>query len=689
MEHSLSSYSRAIGKRIARAWSLDLRSLSLFRIVLALVIIADLVLRSRYLVEHYTDMGIFPRQAFLDLWEKNTTWTIHTASGTLWFQVLIFSIHAFFALWLLVGYRTKIAIIIIWLLTVSLHNRNMLINSSADDLLRVVIFWSIFLPLDRYWSWDKNRHNLPSLKYIVTLGTTGFIVQQISLYWVTAYMKLWPEWYVTHSAVYEILSLQTFRLPFGIIIYTHPALMRFLSGASMFAEFIGPLLLIMPFFHTWARFAGMAAIIGLHVGIMTHISVGIFPWISITAMLAFLPSAFWDKIILRWEPGGSAIIYFDNHCGLCVRWIRILQNFWLFTWVQYVWIPDAPKTIQKLSEKNNMWILSRGKKNYLGYDAFIELSKQSWIGRIFSGFLGLGLSRFIGRKIYHIISGTRKLCTLPQPIQLYKTNSIWKMFGSIICGISIYWIIGINMAVMNCGREWWPFLKTWPLSWIGLVWERKTHLFDDMTTGSNNWWIWPDFVAARRPVSCDVAKGKLFDIVENNSVLRKIFSWHSSFFNWWIFLPKIDQYWSMFAPDPGNIDFWFVIDAEVLTKNGSKKIIRRDIWKDYVYGEKSPSWVSFDKPEDLHRLTKSDRWRKYTYNLLWSFYKNEEYTRYFAESFCKRYNDVDSSPYSLEKFTIYSMSQVILPEYSRSPIRQKSLWQHCCFEWWCFENNEN
>lgn len=67
----------------------------------------------------------------------------------------------------------------------------------------------------------------------------------------------------------------------------------------MFAEFIGPLLLIAPLFHTWARLIGMAAIIGLHLGIMTHISVGIFPWVSITAMIAFLPAAFWDHLIQR------------------------------------------------------------------------------------------------------------------------------------------------------------------------------------------------------------------------------------------------------------------------------------------------------------------------------------------------------------------------------------------------------
>ncbi len=684
MEHSLSSYSRAIGKRLARAWSLDLRSLSLFRVGLALIIIVDLFLRARYLTEHYTDMGIFPRKAFIELWENSTTWTLHTASGQLWFQILIFLVHGFFALWLLVGYRTKVAAIVLWILTVSLHNRNMIINSAADDLLRVVLFWSIFLPLDRYWSWDKNKYPLPTLKQVITLWTIGFIAQQVFLYWVTAYMKLWPEWYVTHSAVYEILSLQTFRLPFGLILYTHPTVMRFLSGASMFAEFIGPLLLILPIFHTWARIGGMLTIIGLHFWIMTHISVGIFPWVSIVAMLAFLPSGFWDRLIQRFRPEGTATVYYDNHCGLCTRWIRVLQNFWLLQWVIYVGLMDAPKSIQKISEKNDMWVLVRDKKNHLGYDAFVELMRLSWYGRIFAGLLSIKISRLIGGKVYKFISGKRKFCTLPRPIQPAWNNRIWKIIGGTICVLSLYSMLAINIAVMNCGKEWWPFLRTWPLSGIGLAWERKTRVFDDMTTGSSNGWIWPDFIAARRPLSCDVAKGKQFDMVEKHSVLRKLFTWHASALHWWIFLPRIDQYWGMFAPDPGNVDFWFVIDGEIVQKSARNKVIKRDLWKDYVYKRESDGRISFEKPEDLHSLTESDRWRKYIYNLLGSN-KNQEHTKYLAEFLCKRYNNDESNPYVLKKFTIYSMSQIILPEYTRSPVKKKPIWQHCCLRQWCFQ----
>lgn len=122
--------------------------------------------------------------------------------------------------------------------------------------------------------------------------------------------------------------------------------------------------------------------------------------------------------------------------------------------MRYIGLGDAPPTIQKISEKNDMWVVSRGKKNYLGYDAFVELMRSSFYGRVFASFLSIKISRFIGRKIYRFISGKRKLCTLPRPVQPAGDHRIWKIVGGVICVISLYSMLAINIAVMNCGKEW-------------------------------------------------------------------------------------------------------------------------------------------------------------------------------------------------------------------------------------------
>jgi hypothetical protein len=79
-------------------------------------------------------------------------------------------------------------------------------------------------------------------------------------------------------------------------------IMELLSWASMFTEFIAPILLISPIWKTGSRFIGIMLIVGLHIGIVTTISVGIFPWVSMISILVFLPSFFWEKVIKKLSP---------------------------------------------------------------------------------------------------------------------------------------------------------------------------------------------------------------------------------------------------------------------------------------------------------------------------------------------------------------------------------------------------
>jgi len=52
-------------ERIRELFQIDLRSLALFRMGLACVILADLIKRCLSLGAHYTDHGVLPRQAIL------------------------------------------------------------------------------------------------------------------------------------------------------------------------------------------------------------------------------------------------------------------------------------------------------------------------------------------------------------------------------------------------------------------------------------------------------------------------------------------------------------------------------------------------------------------------------------------------------------------------------------------------
>lgn len=177
--------------------------------------------------------------------------------------------------------------------------------------------------------------------------------------------------------------------------------------------------------------------------------------------------------------------------------------------------------------------------------------------------------------------------------------------------------------------------------------------------------------------------GPQYTFVEKHAWAQKLLLAHMNFIWWWTFIPRIDQYWGMFAPDPINIDYWFVIDGELIPKN-TTNAIHRDLWKDYAFGDESDGALSFQKYANPKEITISDRWRKYTYNIF-GMNRTPDMKKYFAEYWCKKYNWDSGSPYLLDRFTIYGMSETIKPNYERGALKSEILWQHCCLQRGCFK----
>ncbi|MGB7084756.1 MAG: hypothetical protein WBD47_04330, partial [Phormidesmis sp.] len=138
--------------RYLERYSLDVRSLALLRIGLALVILTDLATRFGDLTAHYSDFGVLPRAVLNDGILKPGYWSLHMLSGQPIFQGLLFLAAAVAAIAMLFGYRSRWAVIASWILLISMHNRNPLLIFAADDVLRAVMFWAMFLPLGAAYS---------------------------------------------------------------------------------------------------------------------------------------------------------------------------------------------------------------------------------------------------------------------------------------------------------------------------------------------------------------------------------------------------------------------------------------------------------------------------------------------------------------------------------------------------------
>jgi predicted DCC family thiol-disulfide oxidoreductase YuxK len=316
-------------KPFERRYGLDLRSLALLRLGLAFVLLCDLWFRLGNLSAYYSDQGAVPRSLLADLWLPGY-WSIHALSGSVGWQVVCFAIATCSALLILIGYRTRWAMVVAWVMLISLHNRNPLAISAADDVLRAMVFWAMFLPLGSSYSVDQalNMSSTPQPKRILTGATLGLMTQQCYIY---------------------IASALSHNLSGGN------------NGASiaMMLAWVGPLLLWSPIKTDVCRMLAVVLFIILHIGSALTSNLGLLPLISCFTWLAFIPSSVWDRWAERvFTPKQLGLkIYYDAECGFCKKVVHLLRTFLVLPHRVPLQIAQSDPVIQTAMETQNSWVI--------------------------------------------------------------------------------------------------------------------------------------------------------------------------------------------------------------------------------------------------------------------------------------------------------------------------------------------
>src|ERR671912_1304474 len=291
-----SSVGRRARAKIFDIFGADLRSLAVFRIVLALLVLADLANRATDLYQHYADAGVLPRTVLVEEVLSPWVFSLNLMNGGSYFQALLFGVAALAALGMLVGYRTRLATFAVWALLLSFQLRNPLVNGAESPMLHMLLFWGMLLPLGAYWSVDRARSALPrpSPRFL-SLATFGLFMQIAFVYWFTSALKSGPEWRTDYTALYYALSLDQLATPVGHMLLDFPSLLQVLTFGTFVLEALGPLLLFCPFFTGPVRTGAALAFMSFHFGIWLTMDIGIFPWISAFCMVCFFPTWFWDR----------------------------------------------------------------------------------------------------------------------------------------------------------------------------------------------------------------------------------------------------------------------------------------------------------------------------------------------------------------------------------------------------------
>lgn len=307
-----------------RRWQMlvgiDVRSLALLRISLATVLIYDIVARWRDLEAHYSDRGVLPRAELLDWKSDEVFFSLHLMSGQVWVQGLLFTLALAAAIALLLGWRTRWVTALSWFLLASLHARNPLILHGGDQLLRVMLFWAMFVPWGRVASLDGRRNwtspESSESTYVVSVATLALKLQLCGMYWFSAALKWHPIWLEDGTAVAMALRLDQLVTPFGRALTEYPELLAVATHLTMVLETVGPALAFCPWLTAPLQILMVVVFMGFHLlGLAPALYLGIFPFVCAAAWTLFLPGAFWD----RWCPGSLRFAM--------GRWSELLRRF--------------------------------------------------------------------------------------------------------------------------------------------------------------------------------------------------------------------------------------------------------------------------------------------------------------------------------------------------------------------------
>jgi len=301
-------------------------------------------------------------------------------SGETWFQILLFLIMGIAAFFVLIGYRTRLFIILSWLLMISLQNRIGIVLSGGDMLLRSLLLFAIFLPLGARFSVDESqsKHSPPSHAFTSWAGFC-LMLQLAFVYLFVIYIRRGGPYWWDGTALHYAFSIDQMTTGLGQWLKYQKDILSVSTYVTMAIEFLGPVLIFVPFATQKIRGAVIPIMIGMHISITFFFQIGLFPWISCVSWFFLIPSFYWDNKKVA-DFTAKASHYFQqtqlwhllqqlpaSRTSLLpsrrVEWVAIITIIYIFAWnmrstkAPYFNLPKALDPIGRTFRLEQKWNL--------------------------------------------------------------------------------------------------------------------------------------------------------------------------------------------------------------------------------------------------------------------------------------------------------------------------------------------
>ena len=301
----------SLRERAAPYLGIDPRALGAFRIALALILLADLlVYRLPGVGPFYTDAGVLPRSTLGETYPLLEAVSIHALSGSARVQIGLIAVAVGAAVCLLVGYRTRTSTAVSLVLLASLYARNPYALNGGNTILAVFLLLSLSLPLDARWSLGGSRHRDDHAREtadrsadaeseagierrVCSVGTAVALLTLVSIYTANAVSKYRSDAWMSGAAVPRIFQLGEFTVSLGPLVSEYTAVLTAINWLWIALLSASVLLVV-----TTGRLrTGVAlAFVSAHLSMAATMRLAVFPFVMVSVLLLFLPPGAWDLV---------------------------------------------------------------------------------------------------------------------------------------------------------------------------------------------------------------------------------------------------------------------------------------------------------------------------------------------------------------------------------------------------------
>lgn len=397
----------------------DFQSLSLFRILLGIFLLWDFIfsLHPDFII-FFTNNGILPLTTASHFSLGARVFAPVYAFDAPWLLALFQTVYVTAIVCFIVGFRTKFANWVLFFCTIVMHYRNPLILSGAESLIRLFLLWTLFLPLNRYWSVDAALRLLPRDTPVPMLFRVGIKLQLVFLYVFSGMYKLLGTAWLVGVAPALAMMDGVYGTPLGTALaHQFSSAIPVVSVGVIAFQLAFPLLVYSPWYNVYTRSVALVGAALLHISFIFLLEIGLFPYLCIAYLALIVPDRWWDTLFARRRARLEQIsIYFEPGCSFCEKIARILREFCLSPYTP-IHPADIDPHMLALLQRHQSWLVVDKKTGIIWtkWEAVAFVLRQNPLTWVF-GFLTdvfickkifAWLYDYIGRNRPHLSAATR------------------------------------------------------------------------------------------------------------------------------------------------------------------------------------------------------------------------------------------------------------------------------------------